>query len=165
MGVLAPGSAHPRPYTPPPLTWTEIFCTYIYRVTFLHPPHKLWRQPRARLTSVSMPAPASGATLGGELWLWTAVLPDWCTLLYTISTHFAVSQSVLQNQFTELGPSVITILNRVDQSQSLTSVRNSYTDRQTPHSLKSAIHSMADLKIKSDFKVPIKKQSINDSWS
>ena len=29
-----------------------------------------------------------------------------CTLLYTTVTHFAVSQSVLQNRFTELRPSV-----------------------------------------------------------
>ena len=40
-----------------------------------------------------------------------------CTLLYTTFTHFAVSQSVLQNQFTELRPSEITLMNRVDQSQ------------------------------------------------
>jgi hypothetical protein len=37
--------------------------------------------------------------------------------LYTTFTHFAVSQSVLQNWFTELRPSEITLMNRVDQSQ------------------------------------------------
>ena len=66
-----------------------------------------------------------------------------CTLLYTISTHFAISQSVLQNQFTELRPSVITILNCVDQSKSLTGVRNSYsTQAEKPHFLKSAIQDL-----------------------
>ena len=40
-----------------------------------------------------------------------------CTLLYTTFTYFAVSQSVLQNRFTELRPSEITLMNRVDQSQ------------------------------------------------
>jgi hypothetical protein len=42
-----------------------------------------------------------------------------CTLLYTTFTHFSVSQSVLRNQFTELRPSEITLMNRVDQSQGL----------------------------------------------
>jgi hypothetical protein len=37
-----------------------------------------------------------------------------CKLLYTTFTHFAVSQFVLQNRFTELRPSEITLLNRVD---------------------------------------------------
>ena len=40
-----------------------------------------------------------------------------CTLLYTTFTYFAVSQSVLQNRFTELRPSEITLMNRVNQSQ------------------------------------------------
>ena len=53
-----------------------------------------------------------------KTWL-TKLLVQMCTLLYTTFTHFAVSQSVLQNRFTELRPSEITLMNRVDQSQGL----------------------------------------------
>jgi hypothetical protein len=49
------------------------------------------------------------------------LVPAWAiTNVYTFvhnPTHFAVSQSVLQNRFTELRPSEITLMNRIDQSQ------------------------------------------------
>jgi hypothetical protein len=51
-----------------------------------------------------------------------------CTLMYTTFTHFAVSQSVLQNRLTELRPSEITLMNRVDQLQGF---KLSLNDRQT----------------------------------
>ena len=51
-----------------------------------------------------------------KIWL-TKLLVQMCTLLYTTFTHFAVSQSILQNRFTVVGPSEITLMNRVDQSQ------------------------------------------------
>ena len=61
-----------------------------------------------------------------KTWL-TKLLVQMCTLLYTTFTHFAVSQSILQNRFTVVGPSEITLMNRVDQSQA----SKCGTDRQT----------------------------------
>jgi hypothetical protein len=65
-----------------------------------------------------------------------------CTLLYTAFTHFAVSQSVLQNRFTELRPSVITLMDRVDQSQALKCGTHTQTHTQSRYRRPSALRTV-----------------------
>jgi hypothetical protein len=72
-----------------------------------------------------------------------------CTLLYTTFTHFAVNQSVRQNRFTELRPSEITLMNRVDQSQGLNE-HYPLTDRERETSYSEAARSIDLCRLKSD---------------